>query len=354
MNNLKNQENPLISIVILNYNAGDLLINCVDSILKSEYDNLEIILVDNVSIDNSHKRCKEKFGEIKLIENNENLGYCEGNNIGIRNSSGDFIVILNPDTAVDPLWLKELLNAHNVLGDGIYQPKILSLNEKNVLQSTGNMIHLFGFGYSRDLGVIDNNLRNKIEQIGYAAGTCLFAPRELLYKLELFDPFIFLYHDDLDLGWRALQQGVKSYYVPTSVVYHVKSYNLQWSAQKFFWLERNRKYCLLTHYSERTYKKILPWLILTDVLVWFVYLSKGFLTAKIRAEREISKNKKNILKKHHELEKKKIILDTEIIKFFSDTIFVSENIFGGIASTIFNRILAILSKRARNTILSKD
>ncbi|WP_100182741.1 glycosyltransferase family 2 protein [Candidatus Nitrosotenuis aquarius] len=347
-----NLDRPLISIIILNYNAGKLLLNCVESILHSNYNNFEIIVVDNISNDESHKHCKEKFEQINLIENHENLGYCEGNNVGIRNAKGDFVIILNPDTEVDPLWLDELLSAYREFGEGIYQPKILSVDEKNVLQSTGNKIHLFGFGYSRDLGIIDTNQHNKIEHIGYAAGTCLFTSVGILQRLDMFDPFIFLYHDDLDLGWRAWQQGIKSYYVPKSVIYHVKSYNLKWSAQKFFWLERNRKYCLLTHYSKETYKKMAFWLALADILIWFVYLTKGFVKAKIRAEQEIKKNKDKIAKKYIELENKKIVSDKEVIKNFSDTIFVSDNISRGLLSSIFNSLLGFMSRRARKSILS--
>lgn len=99
--------NPLISIIILNYNAGTMLLDCVQSILHSNYKNYEIIVVDNSSNDESHKRCKEKFNQIILIENKENLGYCEGNNVGIRIAKGSFLVILNPDTLMEPDWLQE-------------------------------------------------------------------------------------------------------------------------------------------------------------------------------------------------------------------------------------------------------
>ena len=112
----KDLEKPLISIIILNYNAGELLINCVNSVFNSKYENYEVIVVDNISSDNSHKECKEKFKKIKLIENTENFGYCEGNNIGIRKAKGEFIVILNPDTMVDPYWLDEFLKAHSKFG----------------------------------------------------------------------------------------------------------------------------------------------------------------------------------------------------------------------------------------------
>ena len=101
--------NPLVSIIILNYNAGELLLNCIESVFKTNYDNMEWIIVDNASKDQSHLECKEKFDKIHLIENKENFGYCEGNNIGIRQVKGDFVVILNPDTIVSTNWLTELM-----------------------------------------------------------------------------------------------------------------------------------------------------------------------------------------------------------------------------------------------------
>jgi GT2 family glycosyltransferase len=147
---------PLVSIIILNYNANQLIVDCVDSVLKSNYKNLEVILVDNASTDGSHKECKKKFDIIKLIENNENLGYCEGNNVGLREAKGQFIVVLNPDTIVEPNWLDELFAGYKKYGDGLYQPKLLATSEKNRINSAGNFIQIFGFGYSRGKGSLDS------------------------------------------------------------------------------------------------------------------------------------------------------------------------------------------------------
>lgn len=349
---LSPENEPLISIIILNYNAGELLLNCVDSVLKSNYSNMEIIVVDNASSDKSHITCKEKFDKIILINNQTNFGYCEGNNIGIRNANGEFIVILNPDTIVEPNWLIGLLDAYRKKGIGLYQPKILSLYEKDILQSTGNMLHLFGFGFARDKGIRDTNQRNEIEQIGYASGTCLFTSISVLKSLDLLDPFLFLYHDDLDLGWRAAQLGIKSYFVPSSTIYHAESYILKWSAKKFFWLERNRRYCLLTHYSKETYRKILPSLILVDILVWFFYIYKGFLGSKIRAELDIFRNKEHMSKRYEELERKKLVADIELIKTFPDDIYVPDNVSSITTNNFFNKILSALSKKAKRAILS--
>jgi len=344
-------ENPLVSVIVLNYNAGKLLLNCIESIKKSAYKNLEIIVVDNISTDKSQKVCKEKYPDIKLIQNNENFGYCEGNNIGIREAKGDYIIILNPDTIVESSWIEELISAYNKFGDGLYQPKFFSLDEKLVLQSTGNMLHIFGFGFARDKGKIDDKKMEAIEKINYASGTCLFTSKAVLDKVGLLDPFLFLYHDDLDLGWRAAQIGIDSFYVPKSIIYHAESYALKWSAKKFYWLERNRKYCLLIHYSKETYAKMRLSLFLVDLCVWLFYLSKGFLGAKIKAELDIFRNRKAIKIRHKQLEKIKIISDKELIKKFPDEIFVPKNVSEPIFNQLFNNILSTLSKKVKKKII---
>jgi GT2 family glycosyltransferase len=341
---------PLVSIIILNYNAGQILLDCFESVIKTNYDNFEIIIVDNASEDKSHRKCKEKFERVRIIENEKNLGYCEGNNIGIKNAKGEFIVILNPDTTVHPDWLNELFCAYNKFGEGLYQPKHLSLSEKTVYMSAGNMLNIFGFGYAREKGKKDKNQFNKIEEIGYASGTCLFTSSSVLKKVGLFDPFIFLYHDDLDLGWRASQLGIKSYYIPKSIIYHAESYSLRWNAEKFYWLERNRKYCLLTHYSKRTYSKIFPTLLLVDFFVWMFYLTKGFLGSKIRAELDIIKNRKKIQKRYEELENKKIISDKELIIKFPDSLYVPSNVAGKNTNSVFNSLIERLSKTAKKSL----
>jgi len=343
---------PLVSIIILNYNAGQILLDCFESVIKTNYDNFEIIIVDNASEDKSYRKCKEKFERTRIIENGKNLGYCEGNNIGIREAKGDYIVILNPDTIVESNCIEELISAYSKFGEGLYQPKILSLNEKQVLQSTGNMLHIFGFGFAKDKGRKDGEGDEEIKKIGYASGTCLFTSRNVLDKVGLLDSFLFLYHDDLDLGWRASQIGINSYYVPKSKIYHVESYSLKWSAKKFYWLERNRKYCLLTHYSKSTYAKMYSSLCLVDLFVWFFYLSKGFVGAKIKADLDILRNKKSIEKKYQELESKKIVPDEELIKKFPDEIFVPVDVTEGSVNRHFNSILSRLSKKAKKSILS--
>ncbi len=340
---MSNNSEQLTSIIVLNYNAGDLLIDCVESIYKTLLCKFEVIVVDNVSTDNSHKKCKEKFPQIRLVENEENLGYCEGNNVGIRKANGEFVVILNPDTKVEPNWLNELVIAYKKNGDGLYQPKILAF-ENNIFESAGNMLQVFGFGYPKGRGEKDIGQYDIPKDIVYASGACLFTSIKVLKNIGSFDPFLFLYHDDLELGWRAAQQNIKSYYVPKATIHHLASYNLKWSAQKFFWLERNRHYCLLTHYSRSTFYKMLPALIIVEVMVLFFFLFKRFGKAKLRAYWDIIKNLKRISKKYSELESKKIISDKELVKKFPDNVIIPNVLSISYTNSIFNSIMSNLSK----------
>ncbi|WP_428324972.1 glycosyltransferase family 2 protein [Nitrosopumilus sp.] len=344
-------QKSLVSIIILNYNASNLLIDCIESIMKSNYKKFEIILVDNASTDKSHIKCKEKFPNVKLIENNKNLGYCEGNNIGIKETKGEFLVILNPDTIVDPYWLDELISAYHQNGEGLYQPKFLTTTDQKRLMSTGNQIQLFGFGFSRGKGEKDSNQFNQIELIGYASGTCLFSKTDLIKKLEMFDSFLFAYHDDLDLGWRASLEKINSYYVPKSIVFHPsEGFAFHWSKFKYFLLERNRLYCIFTHYSHSTIFKLLPSLILVDFAVSIFYLRKHMFKEKIKASLNILKNLGTINKKYIKIQNKRKINDAELIKKFTDHIDIPKEIQINSQEKSFYNFLKKLSEIARSCV----
>ena len=320
---MKNEFEPLVSVIILNYNAGNLLSECIESVLKTDYEKFEIIIVDNDSKDDSVDRCKEKFRDVQIIENKKNLGYCEGNNVGIRNAKGEFIAILNPDTVVDSNWLKELIKGYEIFGDGMYQPRFLTTNNHKILQGTGNMINLFGFGFARNKGDIDEGQFNEPERIGYASGTCLFTSKKIIEELDMFDSFLFAYHDDLDLCWRAALKNIKSYYIPSSIVYHPpEGYTFKWNSFKFYLLERNRQYCLLTHYSRKTYFKMLPALMIIEIGVFFYYLKKGVLLSKFKATLNILKNINQINSRYKKIQNKRLISDSELIKNFDDNIII--------------------------------
>jgi len=329
------------SIIIINYNAGELLQRCLSSVFNTNNDDFEVILVDNGSHDQSHLKCKEQFPKITLVENKTNLGFCEGNNVGISLAKGDFIVFLNPDTEVEPEWLNELHKACETFGEGLYQPKLKDLENRQIIQTAGNMLTPFGFFFLRGVQQKDVGQYENIDQISYCSGACLFIPRKILDKLGYFDPYMFAYYEDTSLSWKAAMLGIKSYYVPKAIVYHKSGYSFKKNTQRVYLIQRNRWYLLLTHFSRKTFYKILPKLILLEILVFFRYLFSGMGKEKILAYRDIIKDRKILRKKYLEFQKNRKLDDKEIISNF---MYIPKfPIKGPISSRVFFSLLKVLS-----------
>jgi len=213
------------------------------------------------------------------------------------------------------------------------------------------MIQLFGFGYARGKGEIDKKQFEEPEIIGYASGTCLFTSSKLIRELGMLDKFLFAYHDDLDLGWRAAMAGIKSYYIPRSIVYHPpEGFSFKWSSFKFYLLERNRQYCLLTHYSRRTIFRMLPALFLVEIAVTVFYATRGMLGLKIKANFDIMKNRKSIGNRYRELQKNRKLGDHDIIKNFQDEVDVPKEVANKMSNKAFNNFIKKLSTMSRRFV----
>jgi len=278
----KNLDDLLTSIIILNYNGAQIILDCIESIYKTTKIKFEIIVIDNGSVDDSHKKCKDKFPDIKLIEKQENLGMA-ARNIGIKEAKGNFIVFLDSDTIVDPKWLFHFKESYKIHGEGLYQPKFLEIERPNVINSAGNMINIFGLTYLKGRGEIDSGQYDDFQTISYTGGACTFASRDTIKKIGDVDPLFFAYHDDVDYGWRGWLMGFPSYYEPKSVVHHSGSPTLKWSSKKFFLLERNRWICLLTLYSRKNLLKISPLLLMVEIGMIIFFIKKGMLLVKIKS-----------------------------------------------------------------------
>ena len=168
-----NSKTGLVSIIILNYNGKKYLEDCLESIFRETKHDFEVIVVDNNSPDKSGDKFSKKYQNCKFILNEKNEGVSEGLNVGIKNSNGEYIVLLNNDLIVAPKWLDYLFEAYEKNGSGLYQPKFLKMSDRSIIDSAGNLINVFGFGFSREKGKKDVLKYNSIEEIGFAAGTCI-------------------------------------------------------------------------------------------------------------------------------------------------------------------------------------
>ncbi|MDD3977829.1 MAG: glycosyltransferase family 2 protein [Methanomicrobium sp.] len=212
----------MISIIIPNYNGKQFLKNCLNSISDQSYFEKEIIVIDNGSSDGSSDYIKENFPEVILIENSENLGFTGATNQGIRHSKGDYICTLNNDTISGYHFLKYLQKAIESDKDiGIVASKMIFPDGR--INSAGMCISRSGAAWNRGMFEEDCGQYEKPEYvIGACAGAALYR-KSMLDEIGLFDEDFFMYHDDVDLSFRACLAGWKCLYCPKAVVTHINS-----------------------------------------------------------------------------------------------------------------------------------
>lgn len=248
---------PLVSVIILNYNGrkniGFILKNCVSSVLHCNYPNFEVIFVDNASIDDSVDFIKKEFGQnqrLRLIRNERNFGFTEGNNVGIRNAKAEYIALLNSDTRVEPDWLSELVILAKQNSVGAVQSKILQMDSPGLIDCAGGFVDSYGYHFERGRGEKASSYELQ-DEIFYAKGAAVLFKREVLKRTGLFDSDIFLYFDETDLCWRIWLSGYKVLFAPKSIVYHASGSStsvMQTQARSYFYV-RNHILVLTKNYG---------------------------------------------------------------------------------------------------------
>ena len=248
----------IVSIVIPHWNNVEILSECLESISATDFDNFEIIVVDNASSDNSVSWVKSNYPNVKLIENDKNYGYAGGCNIGAEAASGDFLIFLNNDTVQEKDWISNLIRTINS-DDKIaaVQPKILNYYDRNVFDyaggSGGHMdIYCFPFARGRIFSFQENDegQYNNKEKCFWSSGTCFMVRRELFQKAGGFDDSFFAHMEEIDLCWRLYAMGFEVWVDPDSVVYHKNALTLpMYSHKKYYLNHRNSLLMLLGNYS---------------------------------------------------------------------------------------------------------
>lgn len=226
-----------LSVIILNYNVRYFLEQCVLSVQEAVSTlDAEIIVVDNNSDDDSCLMMKERFPCVKLIENKENFGFPKGNNIGVKEAKGKYICILNPDTIVaEDTFAKILAFAEEKVNLGIIGCKLIDGTGKFLPESKRG-IPTPWIAFTKVLGLykvfpkwnifnqyyaqhINENENGKVDIL---VGAFMFMKRQLYNELQGFDENCFMYADDIDLSYRALQRGKANYYFHETTVLHYK------------------------------------------------------------------------------------------------------------------------------------
>ncbi len=219
--------NPKVAIIILNYNGKIDTLECLESIFRISYSNFRVILVDNNSEDGSVEAVRKKFGRrVGIVQNKQNLGYAEGNNVGIRKAldgGADYILVLNNDIVVNPNFLDILLkNVQSHPDFAVFSPQIRKLPEKNkIWYGGGRFVWPVGSIQMFNRNHLMNRAKlKKPTQVSFVTGAAMLVKATVFKKVGFFDKKFYLYWEETDWEARAQKAGYKFLYVPDSVIWH--------------------------------------------------------------------------------------------------------------------------------------
>lgn len=266
---------PAVSVVVVAYRAGPALARLLDSLEGQE---VETIVVDNGALDGEIAAARER-PFVRVLSPQRNLGFAGGANAGARAAEGEILLFLNPDTVVAESAIPELVRVVREREIGIAMPRLRLLDEPDLLNSGGNVVHVTGLswagGYREPI-----ESASELADVPFATGAALAVRASTFRRLGGFTEELFLYAEDLELAWRARLAGLRVVLVPTADVFH--DYEFDRHAAKRYFLERNRLVFVLSAFSGRLLAVAAPLLLAAEVGVTALAAKEGWLGAKVR------------------------------------------------------------------------
>lgn len=220
---------PSVAVVILNWNGKDLLSRFLPGVMKTQYSNLQLIVGDNGSTDDSVQFVRANFPGIKIIQNDRNYGFAEGYNRVLEQVDADYYVLLNSDVEVPENWIQPVITVMES-DDKIAaaQPKIKWQLDKSKFEyagAAGGYLDINAFPFCRgrifDIAETDLGQYNDLKEIFWASGAAFFIKRKQWEETGGLDPDLFAHMEEIDLCWRLKNRGYQIVYCPDAEVYHV-------------------------------------------------------------------------------------------------------------------------------------
>ncbi|WP_276484173.1 glycosyltransferase family 2 protein [Paraflavitalea pollutisoli] len=286
---------PLVSIVILNWNGRKFLEQFMPSVQASTYANKHIAVIDNASSDDSVAFLQAHYPNVQIVHNSGNHGFAKGYNEGLRFVKGDYFILLNSDVEVTPGWIEPviaLMESDPTIG--ACQPKFRQYHQRELFEyagAAGGMLDYLGYPLARgrifDLCEVDQGQYDDAIPIFWAGGAALFIRAAVYFELEGFDEYFFAHQEEIDLCWRLQLAGYQVYVCPQSVVYHVGGGTLpKGNARKVFLNFRNNLIMMAKNMpvGEALWK--IPYRFLLDTVSAFKSLLEGqgrYFTAVFKA-----------------------------------------------------------------------
>lgn len=275
---------PLVAIVILNWNGKKFLEKFLPSLKTTTYSNYKIVVADNGSTDDSIAYLQQSHPDIEQIHNGTNKGFAGGYNAALQHVQADYYVLLNSDVEVTPGWIEPIIHLmENDAGIGACQPKILAWHNKNLFEyagGSGGWIDALGYPFCRgrlfDTCEKDDGQYDDPQPVFWASGCAFFVRASVYHAMEGLDAFFFAHQEEIDLCWRMQRQGYSVWVCPQSVVYHVGGGTLaKGNPRKTFLNYRNSLIMLWKNYPllQKLWK--LPLRMLLDGISAVQQLLKG-------------------------------------------------------------------------------
>jgi GT2 family glycosyltransferase len=300
---------PSASIVVLNYNGHQWLKICLPSLMKTDYPKFEIIVVDNGSTDQSIDYLRNNWQHcIRIIQLHQNLGFAEGNNVGIRNANGEIIALLNNDIEVDMNWLRSAVEA--LMSDtnvAAVQSKIMQYAERDKINCAGLAFDRFALTVAVGRNEIDRGQYDYVHEIWGCSGGAMIGWKHRLIEAGLFDSTFFIYYEDVDLNWRLKLSGYKMLLAPSSLVYHMEKATSKTLPTGFEVYHTTKNYIAscLKNYSLRTLIFKCPSIFFIVGGALLFEIAKGrydVLMARLKSIMWVWRNLSHILKERHNVQ----------------------------------------------------
>ena len=220
---------PLVSIVILNWNGRKYLEQFIPSVLSSTYSNYNVVVVDNASTDDSISFLINNHPRVRYISLKNNFGFAKGYNEGLKQIESDYYILLNSDVEVEKRWIEPviaLMEADKNIA--ACQPKLLQYHNKNVFEyagAAGGWLDHLGYPFAKgrifDVCETDTGQYDQAEPIFWASGAAMFVRTSVYHGLNGLDEYFFAHQEEIDFCWRMQLAGYLIFSCPQSVVYHV-------------------------------------------------------------------------------------------------------------------------------------
>jgi GT2 family glycosyltransferase len=248
----------------------------------------------------------------------ENIGFAGGNNRGLEECDGEFIVTLNNDTRVEPAFLAELVTPVGATPEiGMVAAKMRNYFEPSRIDAVALKIGTNGLGYNIGVGEVDAGQYDSAPIFGPCGGAALYR-RKMLDEIGFFDTAFFAYYEDFDLAWRGRLAGWKAASAPGALVYHIHSATSgEVSAFKVYHTHRNKWYVIIKNWPLGLLLRRLPTLLLTDAASFCLAIVRGRGMAALRARFDVVRNLKPLLRKRNVVQRTRTVTDRDVAGFFS-------------------------------------